>query len=362
MTRAPKPQPYLANVATYIPGKSKLAGQQSIIKLSSNENPNGASPKALAAFSAAASQVHRYPEDGALSLREAIGELHDFAPNQLICGAGSDDVIRMICMTYGGAGREVIYSQYGFAMYPIYAQQSGATAIAAPETSVRCGIDGILQSVSDRTSIVFIANPNNPTGSYLSKSDLHALRAALREDIILVLDGAYAEYMTAEDYSDGRELVASSNTIVIRTFSKAYGLGGLRIGWGYARREIIDMLYKVRSPFNLTQPSLNAAIAALADQGYIAAHVAENNQQRARLEQALCEMGIKMHPCFANFVLAEFADINGRRAQDAAAFLASKNIIVREIANYGLPNFLRMTVGTPAENDALLAALGKWIS
>lgn len=363
MTIAPSPQPYLLALDTYIAGKSKLAGKETVIKLSSNENPNGPSPKALAAYESAQGTVHRYPEDGALSLREAIAGLHGFDAQQIICGAGSDDVIRMLCMAYGGAGREVIYSQYGFAMYRIYALQSGAVAVAAPERNLCTDIDALLAAVKPNTSLVFLANPNNPTGSYLPKAELHRLRAGLREDILLVIDGAYAEYMTPEtapDFSDGRELTQNTNTVLMRTFSKAYGLGGLRIGWGYGQKEIIEMLYKVRSPFNLTQPSLNAAIAALADQDYIAQHVAQSNQERARLEAAIAALGIQVNPSLANFVLLGFSEVQGRRASDAAAHLAAQGIIVREIANYGLPNHLRITVGTPAENDAMLTALTDW--
>ncbi len=352
---APAPQPYLADLDTYLPGK-RGDGSRSVIKLSSNENPNGPSTFALDAYTSAASQLHRYPEDGALALREALAAKHGFAADQIICGAGSDDVIRMLCHSYAGRGDEVLYSQHGFAMYRIYAQQHGATAIAAPEKALRTDVNALLGCVSRKTKLVFLANPNNPTGSYLTRDEVHDLRARLREDIILVLDGAYAEYMTAEDYTDGRELVADSNTVIMHTFSKAYGLSTLRIGWGYGPKAIVDMLYKTRSPFNITQPSLDAAIAALNDDEYLQWHIAENNRERVKIEKALAAMGLKIHPAHANFILIDF----GEKASEVNEFLKNKGIIVREIANYGLPECLRISIGTPEQNMALLTALEEW--
>ena len=356
MTKQPQPQPYLVDLDTYLPGK-RGDGSRSVIKLSSNENPNGPSTLALDAYTSAARQLHRYPEDGALALREGLAAKHGFAPDQIICGAGSDDVIRMLCHTYAGVGDEVLYSQYGFAMYRIYAQQHGAIAIAAPEKDLRTDVNALLGCVSRKTKLVFLANPNNPTGSYLTRTELHDLRARLREDIILVLDGAYAEYMTAEDYTDGRELVETSNTVIIRTFSKAYGLSTLRIGWGYGPKQIIDMLYKTRSPFNITQPSLDAAIAALHDDDYLQWHIAENNRERVKLEKAMAAMGLKTYPAHANFIVVNF----GEKAAEVNAFLKDKGIIVREIANYGLPECLRISIGTPQENATFLAVLQEWI-
>jgi histidinol-phosphate aminotransferase len=352
---SPKAKPYLSDLDTYLPGK-RGDGAGPVIKLSSNENPNGPSTFALDAYTRAASQLHRYPEDGALKLREAIADKHAFAADQLICGAGSDDVIRMLCHAYAGAGDEVIYSAHGFSMYRIYAAQHGAHTIAAPEQQLRTDPQAVLAAVTERTKLVFLANPNNPTGSYLSTTEIHDLRATLREDIILVLDGAYAEYMTAADYTDGRELVANSNTVIMRTFSKAYGLSTLRIGWGYGPKAIIDMLYKVRSPFNITQASLDAAIAALRDEDYLQWHISENNRERAKLTKAITAMGLHVYPAYANFIVVDFAS----KASDANAFLKDQGIIVREIANYGLPECLRISVGTPSENTALISALAEW--
>ena len=355
-----KAKSYLDNIDTYVGGKRKLANAQSVVKLSSNENPYGPSPRAIEAYRASADSLHRYPEDGALSLREALAAKHGFAADQIICGTGSDDVIRMLCHAYSGPGDEVVYSAHGFAMYRIYASQFGATTIAAPETNLRTDIDALLDSVTDKTKLMFIANPNNPTGSYIPKDAIHALRNRLRGDVILVLDGAYAEYMAQNDYSDGRELVESGNTVIMRTFSKAYGLSTLRVGWGYGPKDIINTLYKVRAPFNITQPSLEAAIAALNDSDYLAQHVTENNAERARLETAISNLGLVIHPSYANFMLIEFSSDAGRSAHDANVFLQSKGLIVREVTNYHLPQCLRVSIGTKQENDAFLSAMQEW--
>jgi histidinol-phosphate aminotransferase len=360
--KAPIPQSFVPSLAAYLPGKSKIEGGAvaRIIKLSSNENPRGASPLAQEAYARAATALHRYPQDGALALREALCAHHGFDdPTRIICGAGSDDVIRMVCAAYGGVGREVIYSRTGFAMYPIYAQQSGARAIAADETDLRADVDALLACVTPRTAIVFLANPNNPTGNYITRDEITRLRNALPEEVMLVLDGAYSEYMAdVSDYTDGREWCELSNTLIMRTFSKAYGISSLRVGWGYGPKPIIDMLYKVRSPFNITQPSMNAAIAALADDAFLQAHISENNQQRAWLASEIAALnGIQVLPCFANFLLLRFGNNDAAAANQA---LLQQGIIVREVANYGLPDCLRISIGTPEENEALLSTLKAW--
>lgn len=354
--KQPTPQSFIPSLDTYIGGKRAIHGHDGpIIKLSSNENPLGPSPRAIEAFRRSADALNRYPEDGALALRETISKKFGFAPDQLICGAGSDDILRMLCHAYGGPNRSIIYSAHGFAMYRIYAMHSGAEAISAPEQNLTTDIDAILGTVRPDTSLVFLANPNNPTGTYLPAATVRALRDQLPESLILVLDGAYAEYPQEADYSDGRELVENSNTVITRTFSKAYGLSTLRVGWAYGPKPIIETLYKVRSPFNITQPSIDAAIAALDDQEYIRSHIATNNQERARLAEAMTAMGLTVHPGTANFLLASFASPD--EAQRINQYLANKGIIVRAVNNYGLPESLRISIGTASENDALLRAL-----
>lgn len=353
---APTPKHYLDAISPYVGGKSKGASGAPVIKLSSNENPFGCSPKALAAYNATADKLFRYPEDGCASLREAIQAQHGFAPDQLICGAGSDDIIRMIIHAYAGVGDEVLFPEHAFLMYRIYTQQTGATPVTAPEKNLTTDVDALLAAVTANTRIVFVANPNNPTGSYIPSSEIHRLRAALRDDIILVLDGAYTEYMHAADYTDGSELVATSNTLITRTFSKVYGLPALRVGWGYAPKPIIDAMYKVRGPFNVSQPAINAAIAALSDQEFIATCVQQNAQQREVLGAAFSKMGLHVYPSYGNFILIECGD----KAPAINQHLLSRNIIIREVANYGLPHALRISIGTPDENAALIAALGEY--
>lgn len=354
----PAPKSYLDQISPYIGGKAKVQGAQHIIKLSSNENPLGASPLALEAFAKSAAYLNRYPEDGCASLREAIAKHYHFAADQIICGAGSDEVIGMLVHTFAGVGDEVLFPEHSFLMYRIYAQQFGATPVAAPEQNLRTDVDALLDSVTKHTKIVFLANPNNPTGSYITVDELTRLRYALPAHILLVIDGAYSEYMRDDgDYSDGRELVGRTNTVITRTFSKVYGLPALRIGWGYGPKHVIDALYKVRSPFNVSQPAIAAAIAALKDTDYMNTEITRNTQQRERLRSAIRKLGFMVSPSAANFILIHFPDERGRTAADANQFLLDRGIIVREVANYGLPHCLRMTVGTAEDNDAFLAAL-----
>jgi len=359
---SPAPKAYLDAIAPYVGGKSKAEGAERVIKLSSNENPQGPSPLAVCAFADAAASLNRYPEDGCASLREAIARHYHFPADQIICGAGSDEVIGMLVHTFAGVGDEVLFPQHSFLMYRIYTQQYGATPVAAPEHNLRTDVDALLDSVTKRTKIVFLANPNNPTGSYITVDELTRLRYALPAQILLVIDGAYSEYMRDDgDYSDGRELVGRTNTVITRTFSKVYGLPALRIGWGYGPKPVIDAMYKVRSPFNVSQPAIAAAIAALKDVDYMHAEVTRNYHERERVRNAIRAMGLMVSPAAANFLLVHFADEAGKRASDANQFLLSRGIIVREVANYGLPNHLRITIGSDQDNDALLAALAEFV-
>lgn len=357
----PEPKSYLNHIDVYVGGKSRSTDGKPVIKLSSNENPYGPSPKAMEAYQSGASKLSRYPQDGAADLRETIQHVFGFDAAQIVCGTGSDDVIRMLCHAYAGSGDEVLYSKHGFAMYRIYANQFGAEAIAAPETKLRSDVESLLSHATERTKLLFLANPNNPTGSYLTKEEIHLLRHRLREDVILVLDGAYAEYVTADDYSDGSELVNSTNTVITRTFSKAYGLASLRIGWGYGPTHIIDNLYKVRSPFNVTQAALDAAIAALHDQDYLTHHIMRNHRERDTLTAELQALGLSVYPSAGNFILVDFAMAKDT-AQNANRFLLQRNIIVRDVRNYHLPSCLRVSIGTEDENAAFLGAMKDWIA
>lgn len=353
----PTPKPGILSISPYVGGKSKAGDAARIIKLSSNENPYGPSPKAIEAYKEAASQLHRYPDGGHTALREAIAEVENLPASQLVCGSGSDELIGLLIHAYAGHGDEVLFSEHGFLMYRIYALGNSATAVTAPETDLTASIDALLAAVSPRTKLLFLANPNNPTGTLLPLSEVERLRAALREDVILVLDAAYSEYLN-DAAQDGRALVAAgTNTVVLHTFSKIYGLGSLRLGWAYARPEIVDVLNRIRGPFNVNSAALAAGLAAIRDTAYTTQMRQKNAEQRARMAEGITQRGFSVVPSAANFVLVEFPSQGPQTAAAANQFLLSKGIIVRDVVSYGLPNHLRITIGTEAENTAVLEAL-----
>lgn len=354
MPQHPQPKPGIAAISPYMPGKSKAEGVARIIKLSSNENPWGPSPKAVQAYTEQSAQLHRYPDGGHAALREAIGSAYGLPADQLICGCGSDELIGLLIHTYAGEGDEVLYSQHGFLMYKIYAQANSATPVTAPEKNLVADVDALLAAVTARTKILFLANPNNPTGTLLPFSEVRRLRASLREDIILGLDAAYAEYLDGDGYEDGASLVReNTNTVVFHTLSKIYGLPALRLGWAFGPASIIDMLNRVRSPFNVNSPALAAGIAAMHDQAYIADMRARNATERQRVTDAFQTRGYDVVPSHANFILVKF----GTQAAAMNAHLAAQGLIVREVGGYGLPDYLRISIGTTEENTLLLSAL-----
>ncbi|SNT76063.1 histidinol-phosphate transaminase [Paracoccus seriniphilus] len=336
------PQPGIMDIALYVSGESKLAGHEQVLKLSSNENPLGCSDKAIAAFTEAGTNLNRYPATDHAPLRQAIGEVHGLDPDRIICGVGSDEVLQFITQAYAGVGDEIITTEHGFSMYPILAKMVGANPVTVPERERVIDIDAILNAVTARTRIVFIANPANPTGTFLSEDALVRLAAGLPENVILVHDGAYTEFV--EGFDGGASLVDRfPNVVMTRTFSKIHGLGGLRIGWGYAQRAVIDVLNRIRQPFNLSEPQMAAASAAIRDTGFTA-HCAElNARMRLHLREALLDMGIACDESHANFVLARFVSPDEAAAADAA--LRTEGILVRSVSGYGLPSALRITVG-----------------
>ena len=342
----------ILNIAPYTPGKSKISGVAKPIKLSSNENGLGCSAAAAAAYKNFES-FNRYPDATALELRQAIGKVHDLNPEKIICGAGSDEILEIIAYAYAGVGDEVIYTRHGFLVYPIAAQSAGATPIMVEEKNYTTDVDAILKAVTPKTRIVYFANPNNPTGTYIPHSEVLRLRNGLRDDILLVIDAAYAECVTADDYADGREIVElGNNTIMTRTFSKMYGLAGLRLGWSYAHPEIIDILNRIRPPFNVTAPTIAAGIAAVNDQDFVKKSIQHNTKWRDKLFAELKNLGLQPVPSQANFVMANFGE--GKKAFE---FIASRGILVREIANYHLPEFLRISIGTDEEMEKLFTVL-----
>ncbi len=341
-----RPQPGILDIAPYVAGESAVDGtsRNQVIKLSSNENPYGPSPQAVAAVKAAAETLALYPDSGHAALRAAIGEVHGVDPARVICGAGSDEVIAFLCQVYAGVGDEVLYTEHGFSMYRISALAAGATPVVAPETERHTDVDALLAACTERTKLVFIANPNNPTGTMISGAEVARLAEGLPEQALLVLDGAYAEFVEDPEFDAGLSLVNSrDNVVMTRTFSKIYGLGGLRIGWGYGPAHVIDALNRVRGPFNVSAAALAAAEAAVRDVDYTAKCKALNTQWRDWLTQALRGMGLAVDDSFGNFVLARFADSDTADMVDGV--LRSRGLIVRKVGGYGFPEGLRITVG-----------------
>jgi histidinol-phosphate aminotransferase len=353
---APQPQAGILDIIPYKGGESKIAGVNRVIKLSSNESPLGPSPKAAAAYRAVAERLHRYPDGGSTELRHAIGAAHGLDPERIVCGNGSDDLISLLAQAYAGQGDEVLYSAHGFLMYPIAARAQGATPIAAPETDFRADIDQLLARVSERTRILFLANPNNPTGTYLPAKDVARLRAALPETVLLVIDAAYAEYVANDDYRPGIDLVdAGKNTVMTRTFSKIYGLAALRVGWAYGPEAVIAVLNRIRGAFNVNAAAAAAAVAALSDRPHLEAAQRHNARWLPWLTQEVEKLGLRVVPSAGNFILIRFSSADAASKVDAA--LQRRGVILRAMGAYGLPECLRATVGTEVENRLLVEAL-----
>ncbi len=361
--RGPRARPGVLDIAPYVPGTSALPGAHPVIKLSSNETPFGPSPRAIEAYLAAAAALSRYPDGSARPLREAIAKLYGLDAARIVCGAGSDELLNLLAGAYLGPGDEAIYSAHGFLVYKIAILARGATPVVAPETDLTASVDAILACVSPRTRLVFIANPNNPTGTYLPFDEVKRLREGLPPDVLLVLDAAYAEYVRRNDYEAGIELVATTdNTVMTRTFSKIYGLASLRIGWAYCPVEIAAALNRIRGPFNVSGPAIAAGVAALEDQAWVQRGAEHNELWRGRVAEALSGVGLGVTPSVANFLLLHFPSANGKSAQAADKFLHERRIILRRVEEYGLPDCLRMTIGTEDENRAAIDALTSFMT
>ena len=339
------PQPGIMQIDLYQSGKAVVEGVSDVIKLSSNENPYGPSDAAQKAFTHAAHQLHRYPATDQAPLRAAIGEVHGLDPERIICGAGSDEIISYLCQAFAGVGDEVLFTEHGFSMYRISALAAGATPVEAKERERVTDVEALLAACTDKTRLVFIANPNNPTGTMIGGHEVARLADGLPPKALLVLDGAYAEYI--QGFDGGAALIEGrDNVVMTRTFSKIYGLGGLRIGWGYGPKALIDVLNRVRGPFNLSEAQMSTAIAAVCDQDYITKCRADNTRMRAWLAEALAELGVPSDTSTANFILARFSCEEEAVACDA--YLKTQGLIVRLVAGYKLPNCLRITVGDEA--------------
>jgi len=355
------PQPGVMQISPYVGGESAIPGVDRIIKLASNEGALGPSPHAVAALQETAGDVFRYPDGGCQALRDAIGARFGLDPARMVCGAGSDELIGLLCRAYAGAGDEVLYTEHGFLMYPIAAKTAGATPVTAPETNLTADVDKLLAAVTARTRIVFIANPNNPTGTYLSENELTRLRAGLPDHVLLVIDAAYAEYLDHPDYSAGERVVdAGDNVVMTRTFSKIFGLGGARLGWAYCPPVIADVLNRVRNPFNVPAPAQAAGVAAIGDREFMERVRAHTGQWRAWFTAEARALGLEVPESVCNFVLVRFPLEAGRDAEAADTFLRSRGIIVRRMGAYGLPDSLRVTIGREDEMRAVVAALAEF--
>jgi histidinol-phosphate aminotransferase len=352
-----RPQPGILDIALYQGGKSALEGHAEPLKLSSNENPFGPSPAAIAAMQADLASIHRYPSTDHADLRAAISQVHGLDADHIICGVGSDEVIHFLCQAYAGPGDEVLYTEHGFAMYRISALAAGATPVEVAERERMVDVDLLLAGITDKTRLIFIANPANPTGTLVPLAEVARLADGIPDQCLLILDGAYVEF--ADGYDGGKALVeARENIVMTRTFSKVYGLGGLRVGYGYGPRHVIDTLNRIRGPFNLSTTALAGAGAAVRDTDWVAECIRINAAERARLTGGLRQLGIACDDSHANFVLARFAD--DAEAQAADAWLQSQGIIVRYPKSYKLPQCLRITVGRPDDNTRVLEALNQF--
>jgi histidinol-phosphate aminotransferase len=359
----PVPRPGVLQIEAYVPGKSTAPGAAKIYKLSSNETPLGPSPKAIAAFKASADGLELYPDGSSTALREAIAGRYGLDPKRIVCGAGSDELLSLLCQAYLGPGDEGVFSEHGFLVYKIGILAAGATPVVAKEKNLSTDADAVLAAITPRTKIVFIANPNNPTGTYLPFDEMKRLHAGLRPDILLVVDAAYAEYVRHNDYASGLELVASAeNVVMTRTFSKIHGLANLRIGWLYGPEGVVDVLNRIRGPFNMNGPAIAAGVAAITDRDHEEKALRHNEKWLQVMSEGLAALGLKVTPSVGNFVLLHFPDQDGRRAPDADAYLTSKGIILRRMEAYGLPNALRLTIGSAEANEAVLAQLKAFLT
>ncbi|WP_309086206.1 histidinol-phosphate transaminase [Chelativorans sp.] len=358
----PQPKPGVMDIAAYVPGRESAPGVAKVWKLSSNETPLGPSPAALEAVREASSHLDRYPDGSATKLRDAIAEAHGLNPANILCSNGSDELLGLLSQTYLKPGDEGIFTEHGFLVYKIQILAAGGIPVVAKEKDERADVDAMLAAVTERTKIVFLANPNNPTGTYLPVDEVKRLRAGLPRHVLLVLDAAYAEYVRRNDYEAGIELVSSSDNVVMtRTFSKIYGLAGLRIGWMYAPAHVVDAVNRVRGPFNVNALAIEAGAAAIRDRAHVERAVDFNETWRAWLEEELTGLGLRVTPSIGNFLLIHFPENGGKTAADADAFLTARGYVLRGVKGYGFPNALRLTVGPEEANRGVVSALAEFL-
>jgi len=357
------PKPGVMEIEAYVPGRSEAAGVARVYKLSSNESPFGPSPKAVAAYEAAEPRLGAYPEGSARILREAIAAHYGLAPDRIVCGNGSDEILTLLANSYVRPKDEVLFSAHSFSVYKISTLANSGVPVEVPTRDLKLDIGDIIAGVNAKTRLVYLANPNNPTASYVTVSDMRRLHAALPDSALLVIDAAYCEYVRRNDYEAGIELVSTSeNVVMTRTFSKAYGLAGIRVGWAYCSKNVADVLNRVRAPFNVNIAAQKAAVAALADRSHVDAVIRHNEIWRDWLIEEIRKIGLKVYDSVANFVLVRFPEETGRSAADADRFLMARGIILRGCASYDLPQCLRLTVGSEEANRAAVEALAAFMA
>lgn len=357
----PQPKEGVLRVTPYAGSEAKAGGGQ-LINISSNESAFGASDRVREAYLNAAGNLRRYPEIDARSLRQALAAHYGLEPERIICGTGSDQIIDLIALAYAGVGDEVVYSAHGFQMYPIATHAVGAMPLAAPETNLTADVDALLDAVGERTRIVFLANPNNPTGTFVTRAELARLHAGLPGNVLLVIDAAYAEYVTQADYEPGIELArAHDNVVMTRTFSKIYALAALRVGWAYGPSEIIGILDRIRPPFNVNAPAIASAIAALADREHTENARRHNGEVLPWFTAEVTALGLTVNPSVANFVIVHFDPETPKNAEAAYQHLFDKGIVTRRVGGYGLPDWVRMSIGTREEMVSVRDALKEFL-
>lgn len=358
----PVPRPSILEISAYVPGRSEAPGAKKVYKLSSNETPLGPSPKAVEAFRAAAATLEQYPDGASTALREAIGKTFGLDPARIVCANGSDELLSLLSQGYLSAGDEAIYTTHGFLVYRIATLAAGAKPVIAAERDYTADVDAILAAVTPRTKIVFLANPNNPTGTYLPFPEVRRLHVGLPPKTLLILDAAYAEYVRRNDYEAGIELVATSdNVVMLRTFSKIHGLAALRIGWMYGPAHVVDAINRIRPAFNVNAPAIAAGVAALSDTAHVERAVAHNERWLPWLSDQIGALGLKVTPSVGNFILIHFPRDGGKTAKEADEFLVKRGLVLRRLEPYKLPDALRMTVGTEEANRLVVAALAEFL-
>src|SRR5215472_14701589 len=360
--KRPEPRAGVLEIEPYVAGSNATAQGATVFKLSSNETPLGPSPDAVCAYHEAAEHLAVYPDGSGAALRAVIGRAYALNPALIVCGAGSDELLNLLAHAFVGPGDEAIHTVHGFLVFRTATLSAGGRPVVVPESNYTADVDAILSAVTPRTKIVFLANPNNPTGTYLPFDEIKRLRRHLAPEVLLVLDAAYAEYVRCDDYKSGIELVGSAdNVVTCRTFSKIYGLAALRLGWLYGPAHVVDAVNRIRGPFNVSQPAIAAGVAAMSDVAHTETAAKHNARWLPWLAQEIGKLGLTVTPSVANFVLIHFPETKGRTAADVDAFLTKRGLVLRRVSAYKLPNAMRMTVGTEEANRLVVAALAEFL-